>query len=214
MQGSELKAIRVALGMTQAMLAEELGLTTTFIGLMERDAKPIERRTELAMRYLDSQAAGEAIGGVNPPATQGESDPEVIVVELGDKAEAIAAYRGIKKSREDFPNRSKADHVIVTLLQREHSRARRKVDKITWRQDDGGKLTTDQDGVHLTIWPESRGRWSIHAAKIDSGYSPPVPHWRKSLEDAKIRAVLAIDETLDHVEAVASERLVNAQLIT
>lgn len=52
MQGDELKAIRHGLGMTQAEFASELGLSSTFIGLMERDVKPIERRTALAVRYL------------------------------------------------------------------------------------------------------------------------------------------------------------------
>ena len=47
--------------MTQGELAEALGLTTTFIGLMERGVKGIEKRTELAVRYLklvSEQAAG------------------------------------------------------------------------------------------------------------------------------------------------------------
>lgn len=52
MQGDELKALRKQAGLTQAELAQALGLTQTFIGLMERGEKAIERRTELAVRYL------------------------------------------------------------------------------------------------------------------------------------------------------------------
>lgn len=52
MQGSELKAIREALGWGQRKFAEEIGMTQTYIGLMERGEKPIEKRTELAARYL------------------------------------------------------------------------------------------------------------------------------------------------------------------
>ena len=52
MQGGELKAIREALGWGQRKFAEEIGMTQTFIGLMERGERPIERRTELAARYL------------------------------------------------------------------------------------------------------------------------------------------------------------------
>lgn len=52
MQGEELKAIRQELGWTQGVLANRLGLTSTFIGLMERNEKPIETRTELAVRQL------------------------------------------------------------------------------------------------------------------------------------------------------------------
>ena len=52
MQGEELKAARKALSLTQGAFADALGLTATFVGLMERGEKPIERRTELAVRYL------------------------------------------------------------------------------------------------------------------------------------------------------------------
>jgi transcriptional regulator with XRE-family HTH domain len=52
MQGSELKAIREGLGWGQRRFAEELGMSQTWIGQMERGEKPIERRTELAARYL------------------------------------------------------------------------------------------------------------------------------------------------------------------
>lgn len=50
--GERIKAARTELGLTQAGLANKLGLTGTFIGMMERDDKPIEPRTDLAVRYL------------------------------------------------------------------------------------------------------------------------------------------------------------------
>lgn len=43
---------RQALGMTQRELAEALGITSTAIRHMERARRPIERRTDLAIRYL------------------------------------------------------------------------------------------------------------------------------------------------------------------
>ncbi len=52
MQGDELKAIRKELGWTIAEMAEALGLSPTWVGQMERDYKPVERRTALAVRYL------------------------------------------------------------------------------------------------------------------------------------------------------------------
>ena len=62
MQGDELKAIRTGLGWTQAQMAAALDMSGTFIGLMERNAKPIERRTALAALYLrDNPAAAEAL---------------------------------------------------------------------------------------------------------------------------------------------------------
>jgi len=52
MQGSELKVIRKGLGMSQAEFGDALGMTSKFVGMMERDAAAIEKRTELAARYL------------------------------------------------------------------------------------------------------------------------------------------------------------------
>ncbi|MDE1914728.1 MAG: helix-turn-helix domain-containing protein [Sphingomonadales bacterium] len=59
MQGSELRVARKALGLTQADLAEALGLSSAFVGMMERDEKAIEKRTEMAVRYLDLRASIE-----------------------------------------------------------------------------------------------------------------------------------------------------------
>jgi len=52
MQPAELRVIRKGLGVSQGQLGDALGLTGQFIGLMERGLKPIERRTEYAVRYL------------------------------------------------------------------------------------------------------------------------------------------------------------------
>lgn len=56
MQADEMKQIRKALGLTQQQLADQLGLSRVIIGLMEREQAPIERRTELSMRYLELQS--------------------------------------------------------------------------------------------------------------------------------------------------------------
>lgn len=40
------------MGITQERLAAALGMTATFIGLMERGVRPIEPRTRLAAFYL------------------------------------------------------------------------------------------------------------------------------------------------------------------
>jgi DNA-binding XRE family transcriptional regulator len=48
----ELKESRQKLGLTQAAMGEAINLTREMIGLMERGRKPIDRRTELAVRFL------------------------------------------------------------------------------------------------------------------------------------------------------------------
>lgn len=52
MQGSDLKAIRQQLGMSQSEFADALDMTGTFVGMMERGDRPIEHRTALAARQL------------------------------------------------------------------------------------------------------------------------------------------------------------------
>lgn len=52
MQGDELKRLRTARGLDQSKVADALGLSRVFVGMMERDQKPIEPRTALAARLL------------------------------------------------------------------------------------------------------------------------------------------------------------------
>jgi len=52
MTGEELEQARRKLGLTQQQLGDELHLSRVMVGLMERGKKPIDRRTDLAMRYL------------------------------------------------------------------------------------------------------------------------------------------------------------------
>lgn len=52
MQGHELKALRKAMDLRQIALAEALGITPQFVGMMERGEKAIEPRTALSVLYL------------------------------------------------------------------------------------------------------------------------------------------------------------------
>jgi len=56
MQADELRDLRKALGLSQQELADTIGMSRKAISEMERAAAPIERRTELSMRYLALQA--------------------------------------------------------------------------------------------------------------------------------------------------------------
>lgn len=52
MQGPEMKAARVAAGMTQAALADAIGMSRKAITEMETGKAAIEKRTALAVRYV------------------------------------------------------------------------------------------------------------------------------------------------------------------
>lgn len=131
-----------------------------------------------------------------------------LMAELGDSREMKTILRSIQRMAGNEARLSGEMHVILTLLKREQARARRIADATDWVEGEGGRLTAIIQGVRVSLAPQSRGRWSIHARHIadgPDGYSPEIPHWRNSLEDAKLRAVLAVDETLDDLERIAVE---------
>lgn len=131
-----------------------------------------------------------------------------LMTELGDSREMKTILRSIQRMAGSEARLSGEMHVILTLLSREQARARRLAAATTWTPGEGGRLTATVQGVRLSLAPQSRGRWSIHARYIaegPNGYSPEIPHWRNSLEDAKLRAILAVDETFDDLERIAAQ---------
>lgn len=55
MQPFKLRELRLALGLTQAQMAEELGMHRNTVACMERGEKPISRRTERTVLLLASR---------------------------------------------------------------------------------------------------------------------------------------------------------------
>jgi transcriptional regulator with XRE-family HTH domain len=52
MTGSKLRRARERLGLTQAELAEAIGMRKNSIARMERGERPVMRHTELSVKYL------------------------------------------------------------------------------------------------------------------------------------------------------------------
>lgn len=115
MQGEEMKAIRKGLGMSQGAFGEALGMSRKAINEMEGGKAGIERRTELAARYVfrDALDRGElrarrSIGPVFLRLAQDEETDEggdvwyietlggeiLAVIHDLDRAEQIAAAWG------------------------------------------------------------------------------------------------------------------------
>lgn len=134
-----------------------------------------------------------------------------LMTALGDNREVKTVLRSIQRMANGDARLSGEMQVILTLLKRDEARARRLAAMTEWTLHDDGRQTTVIQGVRVGVAPQSRGRWSIYASYIadgPDGYSPEFPHWRDNLEDAKLRAVLAVEETLDQLgrnEAEARE---------
>lgn len=124
---------------------------------------------------------------------------------LGDGREFRTILRSVQRMATGDARVSGEMQVILSLLGRDRSRARRLAGTVDWKPDDRGGFSAEVQGVRIAVSPQRGDRWSIqarHVAGGPDGYSPSFPHWRDSLEEAKIRAVLAIDETLDQVEQI------------
>jgi transcriptional regulator with XRE-family HTH domain len=66
MIGAELKSIRKNLGLTQIEMAGQIGVTPSFLGLMERGVKPISARTIAAARAARPAALKKELETVDP----------------------------------------------------------------------------------------------------------------------------------------------------
>ena len=89
MQGHELKALRKGMNLRQASLAQALGITPQFVGMMERGEKPIEPRTALSVLYLVDHPEAR------PDIKIGDIRPR----NLGDMVQSLADMPGLTDGR-------------------------------------------------------------------------------------------------------------------
>lgn len=139
---------------------------------------------------------------------QSQSSFAGLMTALGDNREVKTVLRSIQRMANGDARLSGEMQVILTLLKRDEARARRLAAATEWTIHDDGRQTAVIQGVRVGVAPQSRGRWSVYARHIadgPDGYSPEFPHWRDNLQDAKLRAVMAVDETLDKLEQIEAE---------
>lgn len=109
MTGDELRALRKQMNLRQAPLAEALGLTPQFIGMMERNVKAVEPRTAMAVRYLFEHPEDRPSVDVSDIRSYGIS-------ELMDSFQESTKLRD---GREWGPWRFSADSMTLDYLSRE-----------------------------------------------------------------------------------------------
>jgi transcriptional regulator with XRE-family HTH domain len=56
MTPADYRAVRERLGLNQAQLAEQLGITFNQVSRRERGVRPIRKEAELALRFLEQSA--------------------------------------------------------------------------------------------------------------------------------------------------------------
>lgn len=90
MDGGELREIRKGMNLRQAAIAQALGMTPQFVGLMERGLAPIEPRTEMAVRYLVD----------HPEARPDVDDLDIKSYSAGDAVSFVLQDRRLVDGRE------------------------------------------------------------------------------------------------------------------
>lgn len=119
---------------------------------------------------------------------------------LGDRRNFLATLRSVQRMANGEARVSGEMIAILQLMERDQNRARRLASEVAWERQRDGTLVSFVQDFRLTITPQSKGRWQIYAVHLPTQYSPEMPHWRDSLEAAKIRAVQCVDEGLDKMD--------------
>lgn len=114
---------------------------------------------------------------------------------LGDHRPLGTITRAIQRMASGETKVSGEMQVIVQLMVRERERATEDVTRLRWSQV-GRTMTAATKDFTITLSPQGRGRWKVSVTHVPTRYSPDWPVWQTNLEDAKIKAILCIDDAL------------------
>jgi hypothetical protein len=125
--------------------------------------------------------------------------------DLGDDRSVETILRSIQRMATGDARVSGEMKVILRLLEQSQLRLRRLANSVQWVDHQDGTVTAEADDFSIFMRAESRSRWSISVRHRD-GYSPPWPRWETSLEQAKARALLAIEHGHADLAEIAADR--------
>lgn len=153
-------------------------------------------------RRVSTEAPGPEMGAADFNAALDELEQThngfaALLRRIGDKRPVVVLLKGLRAMSAGTRQVSGEMQVILHLLRRERAHAARTAALTDWTAAADNGITATLRGVTLTLRPAPRGRWRIAAQVLATGFSPEAPRWRDSLADAKVRAVLAVDEALD-----------------
>ncbi len=114
---------------------------------------------------------------------------------LGDHRPLGTITRAIQRMAAGETKVSGEMQVVVQLLVRERERAAEDVMRLRWSQV-GKTMTAATRDFTITLSPQSRGRWKVSVTHVPTRYSPDWPVSQTSLEDAKVKAILCIEDAL------------------
>ena len=114
----------------------------------------------------------------------------------GDYRDSSAIIRSIQRMLSGETRVSGSMIVLVNMLVRQHRRLKATHSNLTWSINEHGTHTTQVEGWHVYISPQSKGRWLLSCSNGPSreDYSPPFGRWLDSLEEAKNKALMSVEE--------------------
>jgi len=118
---------------------------------------------------------------------------------LGDRRPVGTILRGIQRMASGETRVSGEMHVIIGMMDRDRQRAKFEASRLLWSSVANGCVTTRTCDFTISLSRQSRGRWLVNLVHAE-GYNAPWPEWQPSLEEAKIKSLLCLDEALATLE--------------
>jgi hypothetical protein len=120
---------------------------------------------------------------------------------LNDHRPVKTILRSIQRMASGDARVSGEMQVILEMMNRERRRSKYEARGISWKEVEGGCVTTRSKDFDITLSPASKGRWHIHL-RHKGGYSPPWASWQPDLEAAKLKSILILNDAADELHKI------------
>lgn len=120
---------------------------------------------------------------------------------LGDKRPFANILRTIQRMATLETRVSGEMDVLLEMLNRERRRAKFEAENLLWTSIGDCCVTTKARDFTITLTAKSRGRWLVNLVH-QGGYSPQWPSWQDGLEEAKIKALICLDDAIIDLQRI------------
>jgi hypothetical protein len=134
------------------------------------------------------------------------------LAELGDQRPFNTILRSIQRMAAGETRVSGEMQAILGMLIRERERAKADAASLEWSTNEHGVVKTATKGFSITLIPERSG-WRVEVRDPKTGYCHPWPKFPPSLEDAKIKSLLWLEDAFHYLRTMEElDRLNTARL--
>jgi len=113
----------------------------------------------------------------------------------GDFRKEETILRAIQRMKSQETAISGEMRVIVNMLLDRQKHIEKRNSTVNWYSNNNGKTESATVGDYrIDLHSQTRGRWLVSVTH-NSGYCPPWPAWSKTLDEAKRKALIVIEDT-------------------